>query len=76
MRSLKAQNSKDQVRFAAAYAIPQIGTRPGEKCSSPQLPIKRAILNRLGNVVAGNLFRARQTRDGPRDFEDSAAGAI
>ena len=43
--------------------------------SRPQLPVQGTILNRLGNVIAGNRLRARQIRDGSRDFQDPVVGA-
>jgi hypothetical protein len=43
--------------------------------SSPQLAIKRTELNRFGNVVAGNFFRAGQIGDGARHFQNAVVGA-
>jgi hypothetical protein len=41
----------------------------------PQLPVERTILNRLGNVVVGNLFGRGQVRNCPRDFQNPVVGA-
>jgi len=43
--------------------------------STPQLTVERTELDRLADVVAGNVFSAGQVGDGARDFQDSVVGA-
>ena len=43
--------------------------------SAPPLPIKRAVLNRLTDVVAGNLLRIAKIGNGACNFENSVVGA-
>jgi hypothetical protein len=42
---------------------------------TPQLPVERAVLDRLGNVVAGNVFRAGQIGNRPRHLQNPVVGA-
>ncbi len=43
--------------------------------SRPQLPVQRPVLNRLGNVVAGNLVGAGQVGNRAAHFQDAVVGA-
>jgi hypothetical protein len=50
-------------------------TSSRQVCITPQLAVKRAVLNRLGNVVAQDFFRAGQVRHRPRHLQNPVAGA-
>src|SRR5687767_1068566 len=44
-------------------------------CSSPQLAIQLPILDRLTDVLRGNVSGAGEVCDGTRDFQDAVVGA-
>jgi hypothetical protein len=44
--------------------------------SHPELPVKRAVLNGFGDVVAGDFLRASQAGDGAGDFRGSSTFSV
>ena len=51
------------------------GRRSQDRLSRPQLAIERTILNRFGDVLARDVLRAGQIRDGARDFQDAVVSS-
>jgi hypothetical protein len=42
----------------------------------PEIPIQRAVLDHLGDVLGADGLRFREIGDGAGDFQDAVAGAV